>query len=230
MIIVPQIKIEKVLETLIKFVVDDYNNKIFATLETEAWLYRVFHGLKVREFDYYIQSIEMLVNRGENSPRRLEIRRDFDPERATLPTIFINTPSETQQGENTVGMGLGSTTEFFNNNDGTQTETYSRHFKGIYELMITSNNKDEAELLYRFLQAVFIAAADTLSFTFAGTFEWSGKQLMSNPELIETPLSIRVLTITIYNEIRVPRLMTSSYGDDVEFTGTPLDPDAIPSP
>jgi hypothetical protein len=220
MIEIPQVKIQKILEQLIRWVASDYSIKKVAGIEEESWLYRVFYGLNAGSFDYYKSSIEVIVNRGENSPRRLEIRRDFDRTRATLPTIFINTPQENEEGVNFIGINANlSSDEYYENEDGTTNETYGRTFRGTYELMVTSDNKDEAELIYRFLQSIFIAAGDTLSEMFDGTFKFSGKQLIPNPDVMPAPVMIRVLTIQLDSTIIVPRITLDSYLDEITFYG-----------
>lgn len=220
-IIIPQIRIKEILDEIISLIKEQHNTKVAASLETESWLYRNFYGVKVGTFDYYEQAKELFVNRGEESRDRLEIRRDFDRDRASLPTIFINTPSESQDGVNAIGMNYDVGSTYYENDDGSETDSYGRAFRGVYELMCTSSNKDEVELLYRFLECVFIAFADTWNDNFNDTFTFSGKQLMPNPDVIPTPLMIRVWTITIGDIQEVAKFDTVEYLEDVLFEGTP---------
>lgn len=219
----PNLKIKQVLISFIDLVIQQHKDSIAAGFESESWLYRVFSGVVEQEFDFYEQAINILVNRDKNSPKKLEIRLNFDPTITSTPTIFINSPSELQDGTNTVGMN-GDTFQFNQNDDGTLNEDIARVFKGEYELMITSENQLESELLYRFLFALFIGFHQTLSENFeGGVFMFSGKQLMANSNLIPTLLYYKVVTVTVFNKIQVPQFPTTSYGNDVTYEGTPIE-------
>lgn len=220
MITVPQIKLKEIIEEIISKVAQQHTSFVTANKEDESWLYRTFNGLQADGFNYYEQAVEVFVNRGANSHRKLEIRRDFDRSRATLPTIFINTPSEQQAGMNAIGLNYDSTGEYYENTDGSYSYEYGRAFQGVYELMVTSANKDEAELIYRFLQAIFIAFGDTLNDTFNDTFTFSGKQLMPNQEVMPTPIMIRVWTVKVGEVFKVPRFDSVESSSNITFEGT----------
>jgi hypothetical protein len=219
-IVIPNLEIKVILDQLVSIIRLDYStHKTVGTL-SESWLYRVFNGVKFGSFDYYIQAIEILCTRDDNSPRKLNIRNGFSlVDKPNTPTIHINVPSEKEDGVNTIGMGLDSG-GYYENADGTETPQYFRTFGGHYELMITSPNVDEVELLYRFLQALFISANDTLCDIFDGIFKFDGKQIIANNELMPTPMFIKVWDIYVQHRVVVPRLAISeTMLNAVEFEG-----------
>ena len=229
MIAIPNLKLQTTLEALINVIRQDYVNNIAANTETDCWLYRCFNGVVYGNFDYYKQAVEIIVNRNLANVRKLNIRNGFSfVDKPQTPTIYINVPSETQNGVNAIGMNLDTLVYYEDIADDTKfNEGYARTFEGQYELMITSGNFDECELLYRFLQALFIAATDTLNELFNGVFRFSGKQIIPNPDLIPDPMFIRVWVVTIQQTIEVPMLPTAEYLGDAQFEGTMYDDEAI---
>jgi hypothetical protein len=219
-ITIPNLKIKTVLDQFIGVIRLNYAEKKAANLEQESWLYRVFGGVKYGNFDYYTQAIEILINRDTNNPRMLNIRNGFSlVDKPQTPTIFINVPSEKMEGINAIGFGFDSN-DFYENSDSSRTGKYFASFGGNYELMITSMNADETELLYRFLEALFISANDTLALTFDGKFDFSGKQIMINPDLNPNGLFMKVWTISIQHKTIVPQLVvTEQMLSKVEFFG-----------
>jgi hypothetical protein len=215
MISIPNLKIKKVLEQFIAMIILDYEDKVANTLESESWLYRVFNGVEYGGFDFYEQAVNVIVGRGENSPKRLSVKIGWNFSKSSNPTIHIVAPAEVQGGENAIGMSE-DTNKFYNNNDGTFVAQTLRSYDGDYELMINSDNEYEAELIYRFLQALFQSAYDTLQTTFSGTFSFSGKQVLFDPEVIPYNF-IRVFSIKINNTIGVPKFTLTNYLTDVRF-------------
>jgi hypothetical protein len=216
MITIPKIKIMNILNQLLDVVRNDWQNKKDAGEEVDSWLYRVFNGINSGGFDFYQESVNILINRDEDNSKKLEVRLDFDPSMATMSSIFVNTPSEVPGGENSIGMSMDKA-DYFTNIDGSFTEKYARVFEGDYELMITSINVFETELIYMLVLCLFISASDTLSDVFSGTFSYTGKQLMSNPELFPTPVFMRVVSLQINNRLEVPMLPITDYLEDVQF-------------
>jgi len=216
---IPNLKLKTLLDIFIGVIRADFASKVALNLESESWLYRVFHGVKYGSFDYYQQAIEIIINRNDNNVKKLNIRNGFSlVDKPNAPTIHINIPSEQQKGANAIGMNLDTNEFYVNSDDETQfNEKYARYFEGQYEFIVTSPNFDEVELIYRFLQALFIGGTDTINENFDGTFSFSGKQIIVNPELVPTPLFIKVWCVTIQQKIDVPELPIAEYLGNADF-------------
>ena len=217
MISIPNLKIKKILDELIAMVILDHTDKIAADLEPESWLYRTFHGVEYGNFDFYEQAVNVLVDRDRFDPKKLDVKIGWNMSNTTRPSIHIVAPAESQGGESSIGMSE-DTNKFYNNEDGTSVEKTGRSYEGGYELMINSDNEFEAELIYRFLQALFQSAYDTLQNSFSGTFSFSGKQVVFDPEIIPYNF-MRVMTININHTIEVPKFTLTNYLNDVRFNG-----------
>lgn len=212
---IPNLQIKKILEGLITVVKNNHTSKVDQSLETESWLYRQFNGVIYGEWDFYEQVIELLINRGVNSPRRLDIRIGFPSQKPTNPTIFITNPSERQNGINAIGFGedMG---QFYKNADDSIDNISNRGNEASYEIIITSNNAFETELIYRLIQALFIANYQTINDIFNGTFDFSGKELMPNFELMPN-MYIKTFAIRLQYTQEVSSMYTVEYLNDVQF-------------
>lgn len=202
----PTLELKKLLDTLITWVADNYTSH---TDKTQSWLYNVFYGNVTGNFDFYTQAIE-LINRDEGNPRKLETRLTFDKDRADLPTIFITVPGETKDGPNAISMNSDS--DYYEDSENeTFSYPYERHFKGTFDLMITSTNSLESMLIYELLICLFIASADSLQNLYS-LFEYSGKDLMPNKNVTNFNLYIKTISLTLTYKREVPSIVSSPLG------------------
>ena len=171
------VKVKKVLDNLLAFVRADLANNV--STPTESWLYEEFYGVTLDDTEFYSQ-LSFMLSLDDSDKRKLKTRVMFDKDRAQLPTIHVNYPAEDgRMGDNTINTGFIHS-ELINGNI---VSKYSRSYVGMYDLIITGGNSLEVVMLYEFLDALLIAAADTLAYNF-DRFEFSGKQLLPNQDVI----------------------------------------------
>jgi len=205
------VKLKKVVDGLIDWVRDDLvDNEL---TPNSSWLYTVFNDVILDDHNFYTQLRELII-RGDEDSRKFETRLMFDKERANLPTLHIHYPNEDASGDNTVTMGYLRDIDV----NGIETDFYSRSFIGQYELIITGGNSLEVVMLYEFMDALLIAAADTLTYNF-DIYKFNGKQLMSNPDIIPYLTFYRSIGISIQAKKIVPSLIRRVSGKDVTFVG-----------
>jgi len=175
-------------------------------------LYVEFNGILLDDTNFYTH-LKSLIEKGEDDRRKLEVRLMFDKERASLPTIHIHYPSEDgKSGDNTletgfIGVDYSATTS---------AKMYSRSFIGQYELIITGGNSLEVVMLYEFLDAILIAGADTLAYNF-DKFEFSGKQLMANQDIIPYLTFYRAIGLSLQCKKIVHSIISRKTAIDVQF-------------
>jgi hypothetical protein len=214
---IPNLKIKSILEGLINLVKSNYASKLSGGVVEESWLYRAFYGVTYGEWDFYEQVKELLINRGENHPKKLDIRIGFPNQKPKVPTINIISPMEDQRGINSVGMGMDSNLYYSNDGDDIAINSiFNRGFQGSYELMINSSNEFETELIYRLIQALFIANYDTINEHFNGTFSFSGKDTFTYQDTLPF-LFIKSFKIDLQYTQSVPSMITEEYLNDVLF-------------
>lgn len=207
------VKIKEVVTALIEFIRQDLIDN--ALTPNESWLYREFNGIVLDDTNFYTQ-LKHLIEKGDDDRQKLEVRLMFDKDRANLPTIHIHYPSETVQGgDNTLNTGYMGI-EVINDHN---VNLYARSFVGQYELIVTGGNSLEVVMLYEFLDGLLIAGADTLSYNF-DKFEFSGKQLMPNQDIIPYLIYYRAIGVTLQNKKIVTSLLSKRKAHDIQFEGT----------
>lgn len=204
------VKLKKVTDSLIQWVRQDLINNV--TTPTESWLYTEFNDVVLDDTNFYVQ-LKELIERDNLDQRKLEVRLMFDKDRANLPTIHIHYPQEDgRSGDNTLNTGF-TITEVV---DGKNINKYSRSFIGQYELIVTGGNSLEVIMLYEFLDAILIAAADTLAYNF-DKFEFSGKQLMANQDVIPYLTYYRAIGMSLQNKKNVRAIVNKNRAHDIQF-------------
>jgi len=208
------VKIKNVVSDLLAWVRADLVTNV--STPTLSWLYQEFNGIVLDDTNFYTQ-LKHLVEQGDTDRRKLEVRLMFDKERANLPTIHIHYPNEDgRTGDNTVNTGFLGVDIISDRS----VNKYSRSFIGQYELIITGGNSLEVVMLYEFMDALLIAGADTLSFNF-DKFEFSGKQLMANQDIIPHLTFYRAIGLSLQSKKIVSSLISRSRPTDVQFHDTP---------
>jgi len=174
MIIIPEIKIAELIETCLKVIEVDFESHL---VENDSLLYKIFGSENQRgKYNFYIQAKEIFL-RKNNNPRKIEVRMLFDAQRATLPTIHITMPQESN-GADGIGADEGYQENIVNTDKKTFTKTYTRMFDVQYNCIITSDNTYEVLCIYHLLKSLMISIFDHI--------ELSG---IRNPKLSTSVLS-----------------------------------------
>jgi len=210
---IPLLTLKQVLDGLIQWVSDNENDVSIPA--DEKWLYRNFNGVGLGNYDFLVELKNMVLRTSKNA-RKLETRLMFDMDRANFPTIHIHLPQENIGAQNSIGVSISK--EMYLNTDNTANPIHGRSFDSSYDLIITSDNDMEVISLYEFLKHLFVAAADTLSANF-NTFDYSGKELIPNYDVVPQGVYFRALTIKMDQEINTPSIIKINTITDLNFSG-----------
>ena len=206
------VKIKKITEDLINFIRQDLIDN--AVTPEYSWLYLTFGDVYADDQSFYEQ-LKYIIELGDDDRNNLLVRLMFDKERANMPTIHIHYPAEDgRTGDNSLNTG-------FLNTELVQDELvnkYSRAYIGSYDMVITGGNSLEVVMLYEFMDALLIAGADTLAYHF-DKFEFSGKQLLPNQDIIPHLTFYRAIGITLQRKKVVHSLAKLKKFNDIEFNG-----------
>lgn len=217
--ILPIIKLKAVLDALLTWAVAEYKSKAD---ENDTWLYDTFNGNIQGNFNVYTE-IKGILLRDKKDPNKLETRRMFDTSRAGIPTIHIHMPSEGGGGFNSIGSGYGNsmdtvTTGVVPNEVTTYNAHFGRSFESQYELIITAASTDEVLAIYELLKALFLAGSTTIQSQFE-VFEYSGKELMANPDLIPYQIFYRAFNVKVRYEQVVRSIESYTKINEIYFAG-----------
>jgi len=208
MIILPEIILFKVIDGVL--------NKLKADTkqhdEQKTFLYRTMKGVSLREFDFYKQAKELLT-RELDHPRQLEVRMFFDTERASLPTIHITLPSESEEG-NGIGIDQGYESDIIDGVQGKQYVQYNRMFRATYNIVVTSDNTFEVIMIHSLIKHMLLAMMDII--------ELNGAQdIRMDSDIVPLNVFSRAVTITFEYENAVPSFTEEDFVETLIFTGDP---------
>lgn len=201
MILIPETKILEIIETVLLIVEQNY---LETTDKTKTFLYQIFGTNQIGKYNFLEQSID-LFTRGNDSPRKIETRMMFDAKRASLPTIHISMPQESNAAEgNGIGVDENYQEDIADLENRTITKTYTRMFDAQYHAIITSDNSLEVLCIYHLLKSALIGMFDNIELQGIRNPKISGQDLQLNSDLIPPHIFIRGIGINCSYEQTIP--------------------------
>lgn len=221
MIFIPEDKLFFFIKYIVNYIKVDYEQKVD---KNETLLYIWFHRsendlLGVEQMDWYNQAVE-LFTRDNSHPQKLNIRMHFDADRASIPTIHLNLPSE-QTNFNGIGVDKGYQ---IGGVDELQREFYeinTRAFSSTFQLIISSDNENEVLIIYHSLRAGIISMLDILDVNGIRDPKLGGQDLQFNPMIVPPHIFTRAISISFFYEVDVPSVIREKIVNDVSIEGTP---------
>ena len=219
MLLIPEQQLKLVLDYILKYFQDDYNN---AVDKEDSYLFALFGGIKGK-FDYYTNAVE-LFNRRSDHPRAIETHFFLNRERFGVPTIHI-TLSENSAGPNGIG--------YDRNFDGQQyapkgdilnfRETGSRAFNTRFQLVFTSDNTFEVLMLYYAINAALIGNIHLLELNGIRLPSLGGADIILNDHLTPPNIYSRALMIDCFFDVVAPQFGFNRAVKDISIDGHLVD-------
>jgi hypothetical protein len=219
MIQVPELKLLSILKDVIKFIKED--TKANSANEKNSFLYKMFYGLKVDDYDFYESSKEMFL-RSLDHPRPIQVNMFFNQERAHIPTIHITLPGKSTD-YNGIGIDDGYQDDFFDETTKLSYPVYTRTFNTKFNVVVTSDNTYEVLIIFNVLESILISSLTSIELNGLLNARLGGFDLQINSENIPMNIFARALSIDFAYEINIPRFFGEKKLSNVTFTGTPGD-------
>ena len=200
-ILIPEITLYNLLEGTFEAIRVDFDKHID---EKDTLLYAYFGGLPVykNKYDWFVQAKDLFL-REEDHPRKIETAMFFDSERARMPTVHITLPGE-QSSSDGIGVDAGYQPAVIDDKDLTFQHTHTRGFEAQYQILITSDNTLEVQLLYNFIRGMLISIFDKVDLAGLMNPKLSGQDLRLDSEIVPEHVFVRGLGIHTQYEITVP--------------------------
>jgi len=217
MINIPEIILYNHLEYFLQYIRKDL---IETTDERKTFLYQILNGIELKKLglNYYTEAKDIFL-RDRTHPRCLEIRMFFDADRAAIPTIHINLPSE-QAYQDGLGVDTGYQENIVDTTGETYYETHTRTFNSTYQIIVSSDNTNEVIIIYNVLKAFLIAILDLIDLAGLRNLKLGGGDLQLNPEIVPPHIFIRALTLNCFIEMTVPTTIKNKIIKDIELGST----------
>lgn len=214
MALIKIIKIKQIVDALIGFVKDDYNN---ATDKQESFLYRMLGDNTEGNYNFYEQSLDIFL-RGDLKARRIKTSLMFNKNTNGSPHIHVREASRTKGSFNTIGGIQGDIYSF---GDGSVGEQYRDTKKGVYEILTTSLNPLDTILISEVIYTLMYGAYETLSNEFS-TFDLSLKELVFQNSTA-AQLYVKAITLDTQQENIVPSILSEEVLGKINFILTSVD-------
>lgn len=216
-ILLPEIVIYNTLETIVKLLRDDL--KEHATDDKETILYKILgvdeegKPIKMNLYNYFIQAKKMIM-----TPQNLSVNFGYNQEVAKIISMHILLPSE--QGTAAIGEDEGYIEDDILAADGKKTATqnyFTQMYECTYQIMITSNNSSEVNVVYNILKSMLLMLVPHLELMGIRIPSLSGNDIMMQDDLTPVPLFHKVLNLSFKYEHNVPQLVRNEVAKKFYF-------------
>lgn len=216
-ITMPEVIIYKALENIIKYIRKELNTK---TNEKETILYKLLgvdedgKSIAMNRYNYFVQAKKMFL-----SLENLSVNFGYNFEVAKTLSLHIILPAESPI-DATIGEDEGYGDE---EEDGMIQQKFTQMFNSTYQVMITSTNSSEINVIYHVLKSMLIAIVPHLSLMGLLNPKFSGNDIVFQDDLMPSGIFHKVINLSFTYELTVPQLVVQDIIKGVIFEGNMLD-------
>lgn len=201
-IIMPEVVIYNALESIIRYVRKDLNDK---KNEQETILYKlVGQNIDGKEFNMNRWNFFKQAKKIFTDEQNLSVNFGFNFEVAKIVSIHIVLPSE-EAAESAIGQDEGYGTIIDEN--GELQKFFTQNFRSNYQIIITSNNSSEILTVYHILKAMLLMIFPHFEIMGLRLNKLSGSDLMFKDDLMPNGYYNKVINLSFNYELKVPQIM-----------------------
>ena len=205
-ILLPELVIHRTLVTIVKMLRDDLEEN--KGDETQSLLYKILgldeqgQALKLNLYDVFKQAKKIVQTK-----QNLSVNFGYNQEVANIISMHILLPSE--QGSMTIGADEGYLEDDVFDDDGNKIgvqQYYTQTYESTYQIMITSNNSAEVNVVYNILKSMLLMLVPHLELMGLRLPTLSGNDIVMQDDLVPVPIFHKVLNLSFKYEHNVPKL------------------------
>ena len=205
-ILLPEFVIQRTLVTIVKMLRDDLEENNGD--ETQSLLYKILgvdeqgQALKLNLYDVFKQAKKIVQTK-----QNLSVNFGYNQEAANIISMHILLPSE--QGSMTIGADAGYLEDDVFDDDGNKIgvqQYYTQTYESTYQIMITSNNSAEVNVVYNILKSMLLMLVPHLELMGLRLPTLSGNDIVMQDDLVPVPIFHKVLNLSFKYEHNVPKL------------------------
>lgn len=205
-ILLPEFVIQRTLVTIVKMLRDDLEEN--KGDETKSLLYKILgldeqgQALKLNLYDVFKQAKKIVQTK-----QNLSVNFGYNQEVANIISMHILLPSE--QGSMTIGADEGYLEDDVFDDDGNKIgvqQYYTQTYESTYQIMITSNNSAEVNVVYNILKSMLLMLVPHLELMGLRLPTLSGNDIVMQDDLVPVPIFHKVLNLSFKYEHNVPKL------------------------
>lgn len=157
--------------------------------------------IKINRFNYYQQAKAIILN-----PEKLKVNFGYNLEVAKDCALHIIMPSESGEGD-----GIGVNQNYVND------ETYTQMYNTTYQIIISSDNSSEVNLVYTILKCMLQMYTQHLSVQGLLLPKISGQDIMFQDNLIPPTLYHKALNLSFRYDLNVPNELATYIIGNIYF-------------
>lgn len=218
-ILIPELVIYQTLENITKYIRDDLKSN--EADETKSFLYRLLgldddgNPMKMNRYNYFVQAKKIF-----NSVQNLNVNFGYNFEVAKIISFHIILPSE-QPSSIPIGEDEGYQTE---TEEGNVQLKFCQMFSSTYQIMITSDNSNEVNIVYHIYKSLLITLVPHLSLKGLLNPKLSGNDIVFQDDQMPMGIFHKVLNLSFDYELVVPQLLINGLVKTIHFEGTGIAP------
>lgn len=215
-ILFPEIVIYNTLNSIVKLLRDDFKKK---HKDEDTLLYKILgvdeegKEIKMNLYSYFKQAKKMIL-----MPQNLSVNFGYNQEVAKLISMHILLPSET--AEAAIGEDEGYMSEDITDEDGNkigEQQMFTQMYDSTYQIMITSTNSSEVNVVYNILKSVLLMLVPHLELMGLRVPKLSGNDIVMTEEYTPVPIFHKVLNLSFKYEHTVPQLIQQEVAKNFYF-------------
>ena len=205
-ILLPEFVIHKTLVAIVKMLRSDLAEH--AADDTQSLLYKILgtdeqgKPLQLNLYNVFKQAKKIIQT--ENN---LSVNFGYNQEVAQIISLHILLPSE--QGKMAIGADEGYLSDDIVE-DGEKTRVqnyYTQMYDATYQIMITSNNSAEVNVVYNILKSMLLMLVPQLELMGLRLPTLSGNDVVMQDDLVPVPLFHKVINLSFTYEHNVPQMV-----------------------
>lgn len=215
-ILLPEVVLYNTLKAIVRLLREDLKEN--ATEDEKTILYKILgideegEPIKMNLYNYFVQAKKMIL-----TPQNLSVNFGYNQEVAKIISLHILLPSE--QGEATIGEDEGYIEEeIIEDDEKVATQPYfTQTYNCTYQIMITSNNSSEVNVVYNILKSMLLMLVPNLELMGIRIPTLSGNDIVMQDDLTPVPIFHKVLNLTFKYEHNVPQLLRREVAKKFHF-------------
>lgn len=218
-ILIPEMVIYQTLENITEYIRQDLKNH--SADDEGTFLYRLLgldddgNPMKMNRYNYFVQAKKIFSN-----PKNLDVNFGYNFEVAKIISFHIILPSE-QPSSAAIGEDEGYLTEEEDESGKVQMK-YCQMFSSNYQIMITSDNMSEVNLVYHIYKSLLVALVPHLSLKGLLNPKFSGNDIVFQDDTMPMGIFHKVLNLHFDYELVVPQLLLKDMVNALNFQGSPV--------
>lgn len=224
-ILIPELVIYQTIENITKYIRDDLKTNHLNIQNT--FLYKLLgldddgNPLRMNRYNYFLQAVKIFSNM-----KNLSVNFGYNFEVAKIISFHIILPSEQPSGIS-IGEDEGYQTE--EDSSGNVQLKFCQMFSSNYQIMITSDNASEVNVVYHIYKSLFVALVPHFSLKGLLNPKFSGNDIVFQDDQMPMGIFHKVLNISFDYELVVPQLLLSPIIESFNFEGSANEIETTPS-